>query len=260
MNRFFSLPACLLQRIYEYDGTYRTLFSKNVLKKNNSNNDGDDDGKLSFYQTTMEKRFSENNHGTILTIMSYQYFNLLKRVLFHYEIKIMKQYPVENLFCLGKNIQIQKYQYLLLDIENEIPSFMNVPDYICMYYGITIYEIFNRMKKNGYYGWIWIYNNWTNQYKKSLCGFVNWTPSPLGDDNDYICNDKTLQDFVMENSHFILNCKMASMYFMGCNITLYQTEDKLYINLDDNEMSMMEEEKEWNFNKIISGINNLLNI
>lgn len=250
MNRFFSLPGEILRKIYEYDDTYRTVFKNNVLKKNNYNH--------AFYRDIMEKKFSENNRGTILTIINHLYFNCLERVISNEEINKIKQYTIEK--PLG--ITIQVYKYLLLT--DEIPYFTHVPEYICMYSGgITINEFLHKIINKPFYhyfGWIYIYENWTSEYDNSLCHFENMTRYEYVRDDEYKLKDYSLNVFVKKNFRHISNCKMAIMNFMGNDIILYQTEQELYVILEDNEMSMTEREKERDFNKLIVEINKLLNI
>ena len=248
MNRLFLLPVDILKKIYDYDDTYRNIFKKQVLNNN------DDEHK--FYRNVMEKKFVKNNHGTVLSIINHQYFNCFERVICDDEIKKIEYCKIEN--PLG--ITIQTYKYLLMT--DELPYFMDVPEYICMYSGgITICEFLHKIISIPffhYYGWIYIYQDWTNDYKNTLCDFVNMSPDDR--DDNFKFKDYSLKVFLENNSHYISNCKMAKMYFKGCDISLYQTDGELYISIDDNEMSMTEDEKEWYFNKIITEINRLLNI
>jgi len=196
----------------------------------------------------MEKRFKQNNHGTILTIINNLYYNNLGRVISNDEIENIKYYMIEK--PLG--ITFYTYEYTLFDIT----------EYICMYSDITIYDFLHGIIDDPlydyYYGYIFIYGAWTCQADKSnaLCSFCNVYPCDIN--QYYFSKYCSLKRFLEDNSFYISECEMATMCFMGYYISIYQTNQKMFIVLNDNEKTVFEKKKE--FHILIDEINKLIKI
>lgn len=246
MNRLFSLPVEILRLIYSFDDTYKTLFQRGVLENGNI---------YIFYQKIMEKKYPEDCHGTIMSIISCQDFNQLERFISDDQIV-----RLEHDFCktnLGNCIEIFKY---LLSNEDGIPFLLNVPEYIvCLHFPkITISEFLHRFNSQTshfwYHGWIYVFGDWAKYSFQHLCKFENWHPED--DENSEYCNnrytDVHLSKFLKDNVHFISESKMVIMYLFGCQVSIYQTDDRLFIVLDENRMTIYDEDSENDFNRIIS--------